>query len=144
MKNSHLLSFLAGAALMLCASLATHNFQVPAVHAQSTGAVYELRIYHSPAGKLDALKARFRDHTIGIFNRFNMQSVGYFTPQDNPDNLLIYVLKHPSRAEGEKNWASFNADPEWKKVLAESQVNGPLQTKVERTWMDPADFSPLK
>ena len=31
--------------------------------------VYELRVYHANEGKLDALLARFRDHTIAIFNR---------------------------------------------------------------------------
>ena len=31
--------------------------------AKSSLHVYELRIYHAKEGKLDALKARFRDHT---------------------------------------------------------------------------------
>jgi hypothetical protein len=139
MKKSHIVSFLSGALLMLCLTLGIQSSR-----AQAPGHVFELRIYHATPGKLDALKARFRDHTITIFNRFNMKSVGYFTPQDNPDNLLIYMLEHPNRAEGDKNWAAFNADPEWKKVLAESQANGSLTTKIERTWLDPTDFSALK
>ena len=139
MKKSNLLSFLAGAALALCAAV-----YVPLSQAQAPAHVYELRIYHAPPGKLDALKARFRDHTVTIFNRFNMKSAGYFTPQENPDNLLYYILEHPNKAEADKNWAAFNRDPEWTKVRTESEVGGSLTTKIERVWLDPTDFSALK
>ncbi len=108
--------------------------------------VYELRTYTAPDGKLDALIARFKDRTIAIFNKHHMESVGYWVPQDAPasKNTLIYILKHPSRAEGEKNWAAFQADEEWKKVVAETEKDGKLATKVERVWMDATTFSKLK
>jgi hypothetical protein len=108
--------------------------------------VYELRTYTAPDGKLDALIARFRDRTIPIFNRLHMESVGYWVPSDAPasKNTLIYILKHPSRAEAEKNWAAFLADEEWKKVVAETEKDGRLATKVERVWMDATTFSKLK
>jgi hypothetical protein len=38
-------------------------------------------------------------------------------------NLFVYILEHPSRQEAEKNWAEFQADPEWKKVKAESEYS---------------------
>lgn len=91
--------------------------------------VYELRVYHVNPGKMDALKARFGDHTDAIFNRHNMKSVGYWVPEDAPSsqNLFIYILEHPGRQEAEKNWAAFQADPEWKKVKAESEAQGPTR-----------------
>ena len=46
--------------------------------------VFEMRTYTAPPGKLDALKARFRDHTITIFNKHDMTSIGYWMPQDAP------------------------------------------------------------
>ena len=66
------------------------------------GRVYELRTYTCFEGKLDALKARFRDHTIEIFKRHGMESVGYWVPQDpeKSKNTLIYILVHPSREPG--------------------------------------------
>jgi hypothetical protein len=75
-----------------------------------------------------------------------MKSIGYWHPQDAPasQNLLIYVLEHPSREEAMKNWAAFNADPEWVKVKAESEANGKLVDHVDRTFMNPADYSMLK
>jgi hypothetical protein len=117
----------------------------PIAHAQGNR-VFELRTYTTPEGKLDALKSRFRDNTIRIFNRHNMTSVGYWTPEDAPlsQNTLIYILAHPSREEAKKNWDAFRADPEWVKVKAASEANGPLTTKVESVFVDPTDFSQIK
>ena len=108
--------------------------------------VYELRTYTCNEGKLEALKARFRDHTIEIFKRHGMESVGYWTPQDpeKSKTTLIYILAHPSREAATKNWADFRNDPEWKKVSTESELNGKIVAKVESVFMDPTDFSKLK
>ncbi|HEV3196579.1 MAG TPA: NIPSNAP family protein [Bryobacteraceae bacterium] len=110
------------------------------------GRVYELRTYTCFEGKLDALKARFRDHTNRIFKKHDMQSIGYWVPQDpeRSKNTLVYILVHPSREAADKNWAAFQADPEWKKVAAESEANGKIVQKVDRVFMDPTEFSQLK
>jgi hypothetical protein len=138
MKVSHLASFAMGAMVMLGISMVTQT------HAQTPNHVFEYRKYYANPGKLDDLKTRFRDHTIEIFNRHHMKSVGYWIPQDNKDNALVYILEHPSKEEAVKNWAAFQADPEWKKVAAASEVNGKLVIHVDSVYMDPADFSPLK
>ncbi len=57
-----------------------------ASNAQSPSHVYELRLYHAKEGKMDALKARFGDHTDSIFKRHNMKSIGYWSPEDAPDS----------------------------------------------------------
>jgi NIPSNAP len=121
-----------------------------ASNARSPHHVYELRLYHVNEGKMDALKARFGDHTDAIFRRHNMKSIGYWSPEDPPDsqNLFVYILEHPSRQEAEKNWAAFQADPEWKKVKAESEANGPLVDQlvdhIDHYFMDPTSFSALR
>lgn len=108
--------------------------------------VYELRMYQVNEGKMDALIARFGDHTDGIFRRHNMKSIGFWRPQDAPysQNLFVYILEHPSREEARKNWAAFQADPEWKKVKAESETNGALAKHIDSYFMDPTSFSALK
>lgn len=118
----------------------------PVAHAEGDHRVFELRTYTAPEGKLPELQARFRNHTIRIFNKHNLTSVGYWVPQDAPNsqNTLIYVLAHSSRDAAKKNWAEFQADPEWQKVAAESQVNGRIVSKVESVFMDPTDYSPIK
>ncbi len=114
--------------------------------AAAFGKIYELRTYTTEPGKLEALKARFRDHTIRIFNKHGMESIGYWVPEDpaRSSNTLIYILAHPSREAAEKNWKEFQDDPEWKKVAAESEANGKIVQKVDRVWMDPTEFSKLK
>jgi hypothetical protein len=115
-------------------------------HAQAAKHVFEVRTYTAPEGKLGELHARFRDHTIRIFNKHGLKSVIYLSPQDAPDsgNTLIYVLEHPSREAAKKAWADFQADPEWQKVSTESQVNGRIVTKVVSVFADPTDYSPMK
>ena len=110
------------------------------------GPVYELRTYTANEGKLEALKARFRDHTIRIFKKHDMVSIGYWVPQDpeKSRNTLVYILKHPSREAAEKHWTDFQNDPEWKKVAADSEVNGKIVAKVDRVWLEPTEFSMLK
>src|ERR1035438_5540795 len=108
--------------------------------------VFELRTYTCNEGKLEALKARFRDHTIEIFKRHGIESIGYWIPQDGERSktTLIYIIAHTSREQATKNWREFGADPEWKKVSADSEANGKIVAKVESVFMDPADFSQLK
>ena len=114
--------------------------------AKTTQHVYELRLYHVKEGKLPALKARFGDHTDSLFKRHNMKSIGYWLPEDAPysQNLFVYILEHPSREEARKNWAAFQADPEWKKIKADSEINGPLAEHIDSYFMDPTTFSALK
>ena len=114
--------------------------------ANAQNRVYELRTYTCNEGKLEALKTRFRDHTIEIFKRHGMESIGYWVPQDGEKSktTLIYVLAFPSREAATKSWDAFKNDPEWKKVAADSEANGKIVKSVESVFMDPADFSKLK
>ena len=108
--------------------------------------IYELRTYTAAEGKLDNVVARFRDHTVRIFERHHMKSVGYWLPSegDKAGTTLIYILEHPNREEARKNWAEFSADPEWQKAKAESEVNGRIVAKAESVFMTPTDFSAIK
>ena len=111
-----------------------------------TDQVFELRTYTAAEGKFDDLLARFRDHTLRIFEKHGMTNVGYWTPQDEPlsANTLIYVLAHPSREEAEQSWRDFSSDPEWQSVAEESQRDGRLIVGLERVFIDPTDFSPMR
>jgi hypothetical protein len=122
------------------------GFLQESVSAQSGTRVFELRTYTAPEGKLKDLDARFRDHTLKLFTKAGMTNIGYFHPQDAPNsqNTLIYILEHPSRDAAKKNWADFQADPEWQKVSAESQKDGRIVSKVESVFMDATDYSPIK
>jgi hypothetical protein len=138
MKATALLSFIGGAAVTL--GFSNPGGSGPAQH------VYELRLYHVNEGKMEALIARFGDHTDAMFTRHNMKSIGFWRPEDAPysQNLFVYILEHPSREEARKNWAAFQNDPEWKKVKADSETQGPLVDHIDSYFMDPTSFSALK
>ena len=117
----------------------------PAPVAQATQ-VFELRTYTAADGKIGDLLARFRDHTLRIFEKHGMTNVVYWTPQDEPlsENTLVYVLAHPSREAARQAWRNFGSDPEWDRVSEESQRNGRLIVNVESVFLDPTDFSPMR
>jgi hypothetical protein len=136
-------------AVAFAAGLGAHTMFHPVqVQAAADTHVFELRTYTAPPGKLDALKARFRDHTITIFNKHGMKSIGYWVPQDGPEhaNTLIYILQHDSRDAATKSWADFRNDPDWVKAKAESEKDGSLtvQGGVKSVFMEPTDFSAIK
>jgi hypothetical protein len=108
--------------------------------------VYELRTYYTHPGKLDALNARFRNHTLRLFEKHGMTNIGYWVPQDEPgrSNTLIYIVAHASREQATKNWDAFRADPEWQKVRAASEENGPIIERLDSVFMDAVDYSKLQ
>src|SRR5260221_7594190 len=104
--------------------------------------LYEMRTYYANSEKLDALQARFRDHTCKLFEKHGMTNVGYWVPLDNPKNQLIYILAYPDKQERGKSWKAFLADPDWQKAYKDSEVNGALVSKVETLFMTATDYSP--
>ena len=114
--------------------------------ANQSDKVFEIRTYTTLEGKLDELNKRFREHTMKLFERHGMTNIGYWTPQDTPlaNNTLVYVISHKSRAEAAKSWAAFGSDPEWQKVKAASEANGPIVSKVESVFVKATDYSPMQ
>jgi|TARA_B100002003_G_scaffold35322_2_gene30732 hypothetical protein len=110
------------------------------VQAQGSGKVFELRTYTTAEGKLPNLQARFRDHTMRIFDRHNIENVGYWVPQELP-NTLIYIISHDSRQAAQENWQGFRDDSEWPGV---AEASGVGRVNVESVFMEAADYSPLK
>ncbi|MDT8429591.1 MAG: NIPSNAP family protein [Pseudomonadales bacterium] len=116
------------------------------VQAQESGKVFELRTYKATPGNLDKLLARFRDHTLRIFEKHGMTNVAYWVPTDAPDSAdtLVYLLSHESREAANASWRAFSQDPEWAKVNEESNANGPILDSVVRQYLSTTDFSPNK
>ena len=112
--------------------------------AEAPGTVFELRVYHTVEGRLPALLARFRDHTVSLFTKHGMTNIAYWTPTDEPlkDRTLVYILKFPSRDAATKSWKAFQDDPEWIRVKTESEASGPIVEKVDSTFLQMTDFSP--
>ena len=105
-----------------------------------------MRTYTANEGKLPALQARFRDHTLGFFKTYDMTSIGYWTPQDSPlaQNTLVYIIAHSSRDAAKKNWDAFRADPDWQKARDASEANGKIVAKIDSVFMSPTSYSGIK
>lgn len=104
---------------------------------------FELRTYTAAPGKLDALNARFRNHTNALFKKHGMTIIGFWEPTDVPDTL-IYILAYKDRPARDAAWKAFGADPDWVKARTESEVNGRLTAKVESVFLFATDYSPMK
>ena len=107
--------------------------------------IYELRTYDTHPGKLDALSRRFADHTLTLFDRHGIKSVGYWTDaKDAANNRLTYLLAFESEEQYKAAWASFIADSDWKAVREETEADGPLVETIGSTLLCPTDYSPLR
>lgn len=126
-------------ALLAALALAT---VVPADAAEKDTRVFEMRTYYAAPGKLDALHARFRDHTVRLFEKHGITNVGYWVPIENPESKLIYVLAFPDRDAAKASKKAFGADPEWQAAMKASEADGKLVAKIESVFMTATDFSP--
>lgn len=111
----------------------------------------EMRTYTTPDGKIDALDARFRDHTIALFEKHGLTSLGYYHPLDAKNGAgktLVYFLAFKDKDAATKAWAEFRADPVWvaAKAASEKAAGGSLtiQDGVKSVFLTPTDFSPVK
>lgn len=104
--------------------------------------VFELRTYYPMPGKFDAVLTRFREHTVALFRKHGMTSIGYFTPADDTETL-VYLLAHDSREAAAASWAAFQADPDWIAAKAASTVDGEIVHHLESVYLNPTDFSEL-
>jgi hypothetical protein len=108
--------------------------------------VFELRTYVAADGKMDALHARFRNHTNQLFQKHGMDLIGYWMPVDGPDaaNTLIYILAYPSREARQKSWQGFMNDPQWKQAHAASERDGKLVARVDSRLLTPTEYSAIR
>lgn len=106
------------------------------------GRVYEMRTYFANPGKLEALHARFRDHTCKLFEKHGMENIGYWVPVYNPQEKLVYLLAYADRAAREASWKAFQADPAWKGVVEASHKDGVIVARVESAFLTETNFSP--
>lgn len=104
--------------------------------------IYELRTYVAEPGRIDALQARFRDHTVALFDRHGITSIGYWVEAENPETL-VYLLAHADHSSATASWDAFRADPEWQAVKAASEKDGPVVRSITSTFLEPTDFSAL-
>lgn len=130
--------------LLCLAVLLSASTAVLAAEPAKDTMLYELRIYTAEKGKLDALNARFRDHTLKLFEKHGMTNIGYWVPVKNDENKLYYIIAHKDKAARDASFKAFGADPDWQKAYKESEKDGPLTTRggIEAIFLNATDYSP--
>jgi hypothetical protein len=107
--------------------------------------IYELRTYHCLPGKLPDLLARFRDLTLGLWEKHQIQQVGFWTVVVGENsNDLIYMLAWESLADRDERWGKFAADPDWISGRAASEADGPIVVSVANSFLRATDFSAIR
>ena len=128
------------------------NDYSPNLDVKSTGErVFELRTYIASKGNLAGLNARFRNHTLKLFEKHGMTNIMYWSalegepltcgklleavsPIGKADakidvnapaagNSLIYFIAHASEEAAKESFGKFRVDPDWEKVRTESEAN---------------------
>ena len=118
----------------------------PTTKPAAPGRVFEMRKYYTLPGRLDALNARFRNHTAKLFEKHGMENVGYWMPAEGPEagRVLVYILAHPSLEAKVAAWKAFGSDPEWKKARDASEADGKIVERIESTILQATDYSAIK
>lgn len=108
--------------------------------------VFELRTYTAGPGKLDDLQTRFRNHTLALFEKYDMVNIAYWTTieKEKVQPKLVYILAHDSEEKGKQMFENFRKSPEWVKIKGESEKNGVLAEKVESVYMRALKFSRIR
>ncbi len=107
--------------------------------------LYELRTYDAVPGKLPNVNARFRNHTLRLFEKHGIKSVGYWTYMIGPsNNRLVYLLAWTDLAHRQRAWTAFQSDPEWLAVREETEKDGAIVERVDKAILLPTDYSPMQ
>lgn len=133
------------------APVAAQQNATTAAKAPADTKLYELRFYVTNPGKLPDLNARFRDHTLRLFEKHGMENIIYWTVAegdktdgDDAANMLVYIIAHQDEAAKDASWKAFREDPEWKAAAKKSEENGKILAKPPRAiFMTATEFSAL-
>jgi len=113
--------------------------------------IYELRFYSVAPGRMADVHARFRLHLPALFQRHGVNCVGRWTALAGPNApRFVYLLAYRDYAHRESAWDGFYADPEWRRVRAETNAGQEMVERVDlmflkpnAAWRAPADPAAL-
>ena len=88
--------------------------------------IHELRVYRVLPGRMPNLLARFRDHTVPIWERHGIRPLGFWTTAvGESNNDLTYIIPWESLAEREAKCTAFVNDPAWHKAPGRERAGRP-------------------
>jgi hypothetical protein len=117
-----------------------------AAKAPRPSGIFQLRNYHLLPGRLDAIQARFRDHTQALFEKQGLSNYPYWitVEKDGAQPKLVYLIGHLTKDEFNAAFGRFVADPEWIRVRDASEASGKIIEKIDAVFFTALPFSPMK
>ena len=101
--------------------------------------LYELRVYTMHPGRMQAIKDRFRDVTLSLFEKHGITVCDFF--EDTTGKDVIYcICSYANRQARDAAFEAFRNDPEWQAAAAASQVDGPIVDHTESFFMTRVPF----
>jgi NIPSNAP len=122
------------------------KLEVPPQTAEKKPRIFEVRTYEAHSRKANRKKVEMFDTgEIALFRRTGLRPVffgetiiGTKLPQ------LTYMLSFADMVEREKNWATFIADPEWKKMSSTPGFTDPeILTNINSVFLRPTAYSQI-
>ncbi|WP_342639983.1 NIPSNAP family protein [Rhodoligotrophos ferricapiens] len=101
--------------------------------------IYELRHYVPVAGKEEALRHRFANGTLQLFEKLDIKVIDFWEHADMPGELW-YLVEWPDQAAMKAGWEAFRKDPDWQALKTRTEVDGALTAAITSIPLKPAEF----
>ena len=101
--------------------------------------IVDVRTYTLIPRKLPGYVAKFETLALPVMQRHGLQLLGYYVSEIGALNQVVHIWRYDSLADMEKKRTARDADPDWKKFLAETEGYVLMQ---EDKIMRPTSFSP--
>ena len=99
----------------------------------------------TPSIRESSLPSWLASATTRLFEKHGITNIGYWTNTiGGRSDELWYIVGFEDLGQRDKAWAAFQSDPEWQKVRAESEADGPIVHHIENRILRPTDFSPAR
>lgn len=99
--------------------------------------IHELKHYVATPGNGAALRSRFANTTMPIFERLGIQVLHRWEDPSDPDGFY-YLVSFDDEAASQAAWSAFSLDPQWKSAKAASEAtSGPLLARQHTTVLKP-------
>jgi hypothetical protein len=122
------------------------RLELPAGTPEKKPRVFELRIYESHSKRANKKKIEMFDQgEISIFRRTGLKPV-FFGETLIGTKLpnLTYMLVFENMAERDRNWGTFAADPEWKKLsTTPGYTDAEIVTNISSVFLRPMPYSQI-
>lgn len=122
------------------------RLEVPPAAAEKRPRIFELRTYESHSEKAHLKKVEmFNNGEIAIFRRTGLRPVFFgCTLIGSKLPNLTYMLTFDDMAAHDRNWATFVADPEWKKLSsAPGYTDGDIVSNISNVFLTPTPYSEI-